>query len=272
MKLTVVLGALQEASFEITLNDNSFTQKWVEELRWCLSNTTVNQTESFISQYTLDEATEILRHSCETINKYLKNFIEVKPDIKNQPQEYFNYLHIKFEQLSGKWGERSRLFTIANQELKDAIRHLNLFVHRVESKIDIPLAFHIKFDKDQFRRHELSADDYEFFEFGFPAGTLYLHYAEIGKEFIDLYEDNLPLDYPAFTNQHHYSGESSLLFVNYDAFFDAGYLKWLHDHAINPYNKVLGHGKIPLGIVDNLADAMSKINKYRHIHSITIKE
>ena len=270
MKLTVILGASQEASFDITLNDNSFTRKWVEELRWCLSNTTVNQIESFVSQNTLDEAEEMLRQSCETINKYLKGFIEIRPNIKDQPQEYFNYLHIKFEEISGKWGERSRLFTIAGPDLITAVRHLNLFVHRIEG--ETPEGFHIKFNKDQFRRHELDVDDYDFFEFEFPAGTLYLHYAEIGKEFIDLYEDNLPIDYAAFTNQHHYTGESSIAFFDYNAFAKPGYIEWLQSNGINPYNKTLGHGKIPLGIVDDLEDAISKINNYRHIDSILIKE
>ena len=272
MKLTVVLGASQEASFDIALNDNSFSKKWLEELRWCLSNSTVNQTESFIQQLTLDESAEILFQACNIINKYLNNFIEVRSDILAQPQEYFNYLHVKFEELTGSWGQRTRLMSIAPQELKTAIRYLNLFVHRVESKIKTPIGFEIKFDKDQFRRQAFEESDYQQFEFSFPKGTMYLHYAEVGKEFVDLYEDNLPLDYAAFTNQHHYTGEASISFVDYDAFADSNYLKWLQTNGIDPYNKLLGHGKIPLGVVDDLSSAMSKINQYRHIHSILIKE
>ena len=161
---------------------------------------------------------------------------------------------------------------IAPQELKDSIRKLNLFVHRIESKIEAPIGFDIKFNKDQFRRHQLDTIDDDFFKFNFPAGTLYLHYAEVGKEFVDLYEDNLPIDYTAFTNQHHYSGESSISFINYDAFADAGYLKWLQDNNINPYNKLLGHGKIPLGLVDDLPNTVNKVKQYKHIYKILIKE
>lgn len=272
MKLTVVLGASQEASFDISLNDNSFTAKWVEELRWCLSNSTVDQDESFVQQLTLEESTKILLQACYTINRYLKNFIEIRDTILEQPQEYFNYLHVKFEELTGSWGERTRLMSIAPQELKDAVRKLNLFVHRIESKLENPIGFDIKFNKDKFRRQPFDSADYECFEFAFPAGTLYLHYAEVGKEFVDLYEDRLPITYTAFTNQHHYSGEASLFFYDYDAFADQNYLKWLQDNGIDPYNKLLGHGKIPLGTVDDLSDAQNKIKQYRHVHSIIIKE
>lgn len=272
MKLTVVLGALQEASFDITLNDSSFTDKWVEELRWCLSNSKVDQDESFVQQLTLEQSAEVLLQACQTINKYLKNFIEIRANILNQPQEYFNYLHVKFETLTGSWGNCTRLMSIAPHELKDAIRKLNLFVHRIESGLTSSIRVDIKFDKDKFRRQPFDKADYDCFKFSFPAGTLYLHYAEVGKEFVDLYQDNLPIDYAAFTNQHHYSGEASLSLIEYDAFKDPGYLKWLQDNGIDPYNKLLGHGKIPLGAVDDLVDAENKINQYRHIHSIIIKE
>ena len=107
MKLTVVLGASQEASFNITLNDNAFVRKWTEELRWCNDHCAVDQQESFINQLSLDESAEILTQSCNTINTTLKNFIEVRSDIKNQTQEYFNYLHSKFEQLTGTWGKQT---------------------------------------------------------------------------------------------------------------------------------------------------------------------
>jgi hypothetical protein len=272
MKLEVVLGASQEASFTITLNDNSFTHKWVEELRWCINNSSFNQLESFCQQLTLDESCKILIDACQVINSYLKDYIEIRKDIANQPQEYFNYLHRKFEDMSGSWGERTRLFSIAPQELKNSIRNLNLFVHRIESKQTRSLGFDIKFDKDQFRRQPFDQSDYKYFDFNIPRGTLFLHYAEIGKEFIDLYEDNLPVDYGAFTNQHHYSGEASFLFVDYNMFEDTGYLQWLVDNGIDPYNKTLGHGRLILGQVDDLEDAKIKIETYKHIYTILIKE
>ena len=272
MKLEVILGTSQEASFSITLNDNSFTRKWVKELRWCLNNSSFNQLETFSQQLTLDESCEILVKSCETINKYLGDYIEIRRDIASQSQDYFNYLHSKFEEMSGKWGDRNRLFLLAPQDLKDSIRYLNLFVHIVEKKLTTPLGFDIKFDKDHYRRQPLDDKDYEFFEFEMPKGTLFVHYPEIGKDFIDLYEDNLPIDYAAFTNQHYYSGEASFLFYDYDMSADAEYINWLQNNNIDPYNKLLGHGKLPLGSVDDLEDAKRKIELHKHIYTIVIED
>jgi hypothetical protein len=272
MKLTVLLGASQEASFDITLYDNSFTRKWVKELHWCLDHCDFNQQEAFASFLTLEESAKILIESCNTINHYLKNFIEIRLDVLEQPQEYFNYLHGIFETLSGEFGKPTRLFSLANKELKNAIRRLNFFVHRVETKIENSTDFYISFDKNQYRRQSLAVEDYDFFQFNFPKGTLFLHYVELGKEFIDLYEDNLPIDYQGCKNLHYFSGEASIHFNTYDSFEDKNYIKWLQNQGIDPYNKTLGHGKISLGIVDKLEDAISKINNYRHIDSILIKE
>ena len=272
MKLTVILGANQEASFDISLYDNSFTRKWVDELRWCLDNCDYNQSEAFGSTMTVAAAGEVLTQSCITINKYLKNFIEVRDNIINQPQEYFNYLHSKFELLSGNFGKPTRLFSIANQELKNAIRNLNFFVHRVETKKQPNSRLYISFDKDQYRRWPFEIDDYDFFEFEFPAGTLFLHYAELGKEFVDLYEDNLSLDYVGFKNLHYYSGEASITTTNYNAFKDEKFKEWLVNQGIDPYNKKLGHGRIPLGKVDNLVAAIDSIGKFKYINNILIKE
>ena len=272
MKLTVVLGASSEAFFDVHLNDNSFVRKWAEELQWCLDNCKFNQQEAFWSLVSLEESSKILTDSCTTINRYLKNFIEIRDDLPNQPQEYFNYLHEKFEQLSGQFGKPTRLFTMANQELKDAIRNLNLFLHRIETKIPSKPSLYISFDKNQYRRKELAEADYDNFEFKCPPGTLFVHYVELGKEFIDLYEDGLDLEYNGFTNLHYYSGESWLILEEYDPLSDQGYVDWLTKHGINPYNKRLGHGKIPLGTVDNIDDVKNKLTSYQHIKSITINE
>ncbi len=257
--MKVVLGTNGEASFTITLNNNAFVQKWIQELRWCLVNCNFEQQEAFAGLMSLEQSAEILMQSCVTINQYLKNFIDIKENLLDQDQEYFNYLHLKFEQLSGKFGKPTRLFTVANIELKTAIRNLNFFIHRIEKKKQIVPVVYISFNKDQYRRHPLADEDYTHFEFSMPAGTLFVHYVELGKEFIDLYEDNLPLDYQNVQNLHYYSGEASICFKDYDCFEDLGYINWLKSHNIDPYNKKLGHGKLILGKIDNLDDACAKI-------------
>ena len=69
MKLTVVLGASSEASFDILLNDNSFVRKWVKELEWCLQHCDINQHEAFFSLLPLGKVVEI-----ETVRDNLRKY------------------------------------------------------------------------------------------------------------------------------------------------------------------------------------------------------
>ena len=272
MKLTVELGASSEASFDILLNDNDFVYKWLQELQWCLDHCEFEQQEAFASMLPLDRAAEILKQSCITINRYIKNFIEVKDDILAQPTDYFNYLHAKFEKISGPFGKPTRLFEIASPELIQAVRNLNFYIHRVETKKDPEPSFYMSFNKDQYRRQPMTDSDYEYCEFKFDLGTLFVHYAELGKDFFDLYKDGLDITYPGLKNLHYYSGESMLLFRPISPFLYPGYLDWLTNQGIDPYNKRLGHGKIPLGKLANIEDAKCKLQLYPHINKILIKE
>lgn len=272
MKLTVVLGTNGEESFDIALNDNAFVRKWTKELRWCLDNCAINQMEAFAGLMSLDDSQEILTEACHTINRYLKGFIEVRERPLDQGQEYFNYLHRKFEQLSGSFGQPTRLFAIANDELKEAIRRLNFFIHRLEKKRDSEYTLYFSFDKNQYRRWPLDQDDYQWFEFEFPAGTLVVYYVELGKDFHDLYQDGLPIDYENLRNLHYYSGEAKLMLIDVDCFQDPNYLQWLTSKGIDPYDKSYGHGRIPLGRVDNHQEVYAKIHKYRYLKEIRIED
>ena len=266
------MGAQGEESFEIFLNDSHFVNKWVSEFQWCLDNCKINQQEAFAGLVSLENSVPNLIKSCETINQYIKNFIEIRNDVLSQPQDYFNYLHLKFEELSGEFGKPTRLFSIAPDNLKNAIRNLNFFVHRLEKKQDCQQLLYFSFDKDCYRRFRLSEDDYANFQFELEPGTLCLHYAELGKNFNDLYKDKLPIDYGNFKNLHFYSGEASLLFCKYQTFQDSNYETWIRSHGYDPYNKTLGHGKIPLGIIGDPEAVYSKIQKYQFINEIIIKE
>jgi hypothetical protein len=268
MKLVVTLGASSEASFDIHLYNTKFVNKYVDELIWCLQNCEFNQREAFATLYSIDYSKECLRNACLTINKYLKNFIDVQ-DVSSQ--EYYNYLHIKFEQLSGEFGKPTRLFTIANKELKQAIRDLNFFVHCVEVNKESYPALYISFNKDQYRRHPLSLEDFNEFEFKFPAGTLFLHYVELGKEYIDLYQDNLAIDYAGAKNLQYYSGESMLTFDEFDCFADNDYVEWLERNNIDLFNKKLGHGKIPLGYIKDRDSVAQLLNEHRFLKNVKVE-
>ena len=85
--MKVVLGTNGEASFTITLNNNAFVQKWLQELRCCLANCNFEQQEAFAGLMSLEQSNKILIESCVTINRYLKNFIEIRENLLDQDQE-----------------------------------------------------------------------------------------------------------------------------------------------------------------------------------------
>ena len=269
MRLTVVLGASGEASFDIILNDNDFVRKWVDELRWCLDNCPFDQVEIFSNFKTANELFVSINESCIVINRYLNGFIEIQSECT---RGYLNYLHEKFERLSGEFGTPTRLFSIANDELKIAIRNLNLYIHKLEQIIDNTDIYQIAFDKDTSRRHRLDLTDYNYFEFNLPAGTLYLHYDELGKNLLDVYKDGLTIDYLGLKNLHYYSGNVAITFTDIDMFKDNLFSDWLINNNIDPYDKTLGHGKIPLGMIENINNVKDLLLSNRYLKEIIIKE
>jgi hypothetical protein len=104
-------------------------------------------------------------------------------------------------------------------------------------------------------------EDYQYFKLQADPGELTIHYIEIGKDFQDLYEDDLELDYAGFKNLHYYSGETTLWLKSWNYFEDPGFLKWFEKNNIDPYDKTLGHGQIPLGIVDDVEGVKNKLIK-----------
>lgn len=272
MELRVILGTSGEAAFDIQLYDNEFVRKWTKELQWCLDNSSIDQQESFSGLLTLHEANEKLVSACVVINRYLKNFIEVQYKLVPQSQEYFNYLHQKFEQLSGKFGKPTRLFSIANNELKQAIRELNYYTHRLEKQKEQLQRFTVRFDKNQYRRIPMTVTDYDFCQFELEPGMLFVNYAELGKDFYDVFKDGLDIDYAGLKNLHYYSGDVNALFYKYNPLDNPEYVKFLNQSNIDVYDKKLGHGKIPLGMILDLENSFSKIQKYKFIKDIVIKE
>lgn len=271
MHLEVYLGT-QGQFFTIHLYDNTFVRKWTEELSWCLGNCEFNDTEAFAALWSIEHAADKLTAACATINHYLKDFIEIKKPIQAQDQNYFNYLHGIFEKINGGFDRPTRLWTVAPPDLRKAVRDLNFFIHRVEKREHKKYQLYISFNKDQYRRLPLEPEDYNFFEFDFSPGTLFLHYAEVGKEFVDLYEDDLPITYGNFRNLHYYSGEAwlsmeSRAFSNKPGFFD-----WIRAQGFDPWDRTLGHGRIPLGYVEDIQQVSLMLDKHRHLDKILIKD
>lgn len=279
MKLTVFLGHDASDSFDIGLIDNNFTNKWLDELSWCLENCEFDHNECFVSFLSIKEKKDKLLRTISVINEFLKklyknkNFIEL-PDVINwDNQEFYNYLHLKFEELSGTFENPTKLFAISTENVKQAIRDLNFLIHELENDCKFysgENSFKIAFNKNQYRRLPLSINDYEYFTHDLESNCLYLGYIELGKTLVEVFEENLPLDYKNLKNLHFYSGEC-LLKLGQPSFLSQEFKDFCITNNINLQDKTLGIGNIKLGYIENPDDVKNKLKNNQYLHSIKIE-
>jgi len=241
----------------VDLYRNDFVSRWASLFEKTAASCAVNQLESFSCNLTESQAKERLIAAITAINQFLKReFIDLPKEINWDDQEWYNYLHSKFERLSGTYGKPTGLFEIAPAAIKDAIRALNFYVHRLEMKSCHTIPWYISFDKDCYIRLPLKFDDYKLFCDVMRSGQAFIHYAELGKTTVDLYEDNLPIDYPGLKNLHYYSAEISLYLGSDDVeLFSNGFQNWAKDHSIDITDTKQGLGIIPIGEVKNIDQA-----------------
>ena len=272
MLLTVALGVNAEDRLHIQLHDSKFVNRWSNEFRWCLDNCEFDRNENFACFQSLEERKQVLLDSVAVINRFLRksykaDFFELSDRID---QDWFNYLHEKFEQLSGTYENPSKLMSIAPKEVRQSIRNLNFFIHLTESyeeNIDSPL--YISFDKDRYRRIPLEDDDYKLFQFERKRGCLYLNYCELGKPTNDVFKDGLSLDYPALKDLHYFSGDCQL-HLSDDLHPGTDFVDWL---ITNDLGNKRGIGSIELGkLEEDVGWARKILKKHRHLHSIQIEE
>ena len=271
MRLKVNLGKNNETYFYVDLYSNSFVNKYVDELEWHLKNCDFNQEESFMNFQSYEKNAEILKENIETINKFYKKLKIDVPEIIDIKDEYFfNNVHVLFEKISGEWGKSTKLFQIAPQHVKDAIRRLNLYLHLLEHEKNGDFLFYMSFNKDQYRRKPLCSEDYQYFQHNATPGGFYLIYAELGKTFYDLYKDNLPYDYDGMKNLHFYSGEAYIELGN-EFSFPKEFYDWCTKHGIDYTDKSLGIGFIEMGRVNNIEEVRNLLKLHQYLYSIKIE-
>ena len=76
---------------------------------------------------------------------------------------------------------------------------------------------------------------------------VYLDYNELGKPYNDLFHDNLPITYGATKNKHYIGADILLSFTDNKDIFGDKFIKWLKNNNVDPYDKKLGLGLIPIG-------------------------
>jgi hypothetical protein len=235
----------------VDLYRNDFVSRWARLFDQTAAQCAINQSESFSCNLTEAQTQERLIASIDAINRFLKRVFIDRPDQINwEDQDWYNYLHVKFEQLSGEFGSPTRLFAIAPETIKEAIRNLNFYVHRLEVRPYGRMPWYISFDKNCYARLPLETKDYDLFQNSIQSGQAFIHYAELGKTTIDLYENNLPTDYAGLKNLHYYSAEILLHLGSDDIeLFTDGFRQWAGQNRIDITDKKQGIGIIPIGHV-----------------------
>lgn len=241
----------------VDLYSNDFVLRWIQLFEQTASNCNINQEESFACNLTSQQCQLRLLDAIGTINQFLKrDFVHVPDPIDWHSQDWYNYLHEKFEQLSGAYGQPSRLFAVAPDSLRRAVRCLNFYIHKLEtSQLERDL-WYISFDKECYTRIPLQSTDYQYFSNQIDPGQVFVHYAELGKTAVDLYHDRLPLDYPGFKNSHYYSAEVSC-YLGSDpvSLFTPDFCDWAQHNGIDTTDPTQGLGVIPVGSVRNIDTA-----------------
>ena len=250
----------------ICLESTDFVSRWRQLLTKEIQTQTILQIDTFSFCMPEDASRAQLVNSIQTVNNFLKReFIRLPNDNEWDNQEYYNYLHRQFEQLSGPdWDQPTRLIQIAPAHVRLAIRHVNRFCHRLEQRPYQQLPY-MRVEFDTSNREPLKPDDYKLFVQTNDAGQVYLDFSTLGKSLQECYLDGLTPDYVGARVQNHYSAN---FVIQFESDSDPGFESWLNNHKISVATKGLGH--IPLGyIVDT--KARQSIEKCSTINKITLE-
>lgn len=262
----------EKPSVVIELFDHSVANKFLDELKWHISNSSVNDKETFYhyaDEYTVRKD---LLEAINKINSFLKTeFIKVPNNIDWDDHAIYNEFHLYFEQLNGTWDKPTKLLSIAPSNIKEAIRMINFCVHRLERRpYRINRTLYLSWDKQSYRRQALTKEEHNFFTSLIKPNTVYLNYVEVGKNLLDLYYDDLDPAYEGYKNLHYVGAEAVMDFegTEQDVFTDS-FRIWANKHGIDLNDKQLGIGKIPIGTFSGSDELFTKDSK---VTSIDIKE
>jgi len=241
-------------AFRIDLYDHTVAKKWKDLIISIYKGDgeDIDHTRTFFHLQTNNEIKEILIQSIKNINLFLKNeFIKLPKDIDWDSQNFYKSLHESFEKLSGDYDNPTKLIKIAPMAIKESVRNLNYCVHALEHKAynkkieSLPLQWTKKRIKTP--RIKLEKNEYELIQFKQIKNEVYLAYNELGKSYIDLWKDNLPIEYNATKNNHYIGPDIELVFSNNNDIFEKKFLTWCEKNNVNPFKKSNGIGKLPIG-------------------------
>lgn len=258
----------KQHTIEIELFDTSVSKKFLNQLKWHLANSSINQSEAFYGYAEEDFVKQSLLQSITNINKFLKHeFIKLPNVIDWEDSWIYNHLHEFFEKLNGEWGKQTIIMAIAPTSIKNDIRNLNFSIHRLESRpYKINRKLYLSWDKNSYQREKLDPTDYNHFTFEYNENYVYLSYVEVGKHLLELYRDGLTPNYNAYKNLHYVGAEIEISWDRDNKLiFDNNFYNWAQTFNIDITDKQLGIGLLPVGIFKGSDNNFTKDSKITNI-------
>ncbi len=244
-------------AFRIDLYNHPVASKWKSliESIYVGDGEDIDNKRTFFNFQSTDEIRDMLLDAIKNINTFLKTeFIKIPEQLNWDDQNLYNTLHIAFEKLSGEFDNPTKLMKIAPTNIKENIRDLNYCVHALEHGTGVLGNLGIQWTKlrTETPRIDLEDDDYQLFQFHQTKNEVYLAYNELGKSYIDLWQDNLPVDYNATKNNHYIGADIEIALDDKKNIFDPGFVDWCYDNNIDPLEKKHGIGLLPIGKVESI--------------------
>ena len=243
-------------AFRIDLYNNSVAHKWKELIQniYVGDGDDIDHKRTFFNFRSKDDIKAILLDAVQTINKFLRReFIKIPKQINWNDQDLYNTLHIAFEKLSGDFDNPTKLMKVAPDKVKESVRDLNFCVHSLEhdsSRSTLPIQWTKA--RTKMPRIRLEEDEYDLIQFHMAKNEVYLSYNELGKSFMDLWHDNLSIDYTATKNNHYIGADINIALEDNDNIFEDGFKNWCRDNKINYLDKKHGIGLMPIGKVESM--------------------
>lgn len=242
-------------AFRIDLYDNPVAHKWKALIQdiYVGDGDDIDHKRTFLHLRSKEEIKIILLNSIEKINSFLKTeFIKLPNPLNWDSQEFYNNLHVSFEKLSGEFDNPTKLMKIAPSSVKESIRDLNFCVHALENPRVKNNILNVQWTKTriQLPRIKLLEQEYELVQFEMKKNEVYLAYNELGKSYVDLWRDNLPIRYNATKNNHYIGADIQISFEDIENIFQDNFIEWCKTQNINFLDKRHGIGVLPIGKID----------------------
>lgn len=283
-------GVLQPLTLRFKLNNFPIVEKWVNKVVESQEKYKIDDPRRFYSfnDNEVHDAIERINNVCDIINTH-GSIINRKVTYPIE-QDTLNYLHHIFEVYHGLLDKQEHPFYVsASDEVKLALRNLNIEVHRCESLVNTRITGNYTFPRHvvtwfDLKKHEqFDIADYDYFDEKVEFGSIYINYVEIGKSLEHLstdFDDHIGSE--AFKPFRYYSSDFVVKFYELTddyvlerknlmrTFYD-DHLDFFNERNLpfdHPYNKA---GSIPVAtLIRPEFDVLTEIAKRQMVTKVTL--